>query len=239
MTYSIIARCPRTGRLGIGTTTTSLACGRRNESVRPNVGVSKSQAMYVRAHDPRALNLLALGYTPAAIMRVVEANDEDFAYRQTGIIDREGNVVAHTGAKCGKWAGHKVGAYYAAFGNWLSGPAVIDGMVDGFLADPELPLEDRLLLALEGGRNAGGQATAEIPKAERSAWLRVVDRHDYPEIDLRVDMHTDTVAELRRLLQEFRLYQSYYLQRSRNPQEAVPEETFVAQLQSAAGSPRP
>ena len=231
MTYSIIARCPRTGRLGIGTTTTSLACGRRNESVRPNVGISKSQAMYVRAHDPRALNLLASGYTPRAVMNMVEANDDDFEFRQTGIIDREGNVVAHTGANCGKWAGHKVGPYYAAFGNWLSGPAVVDGLVDGFLADPNLPLEDRLLLALEGGRKAGGQAAPGNPKAERSAWLRVVDQHDYPEIDLRVDMHTDTVAELRLLLQEFRRYQGYYLERSRNPQEAVPEETFVAQLQ--------
>jgi uncharacterized Ntn-hydrolase superfamily protein len=231
MTYSIIARCPRTGRLGIGTTTTSLACGRRNESVRPNVGISKSQAMYVRAHDPRALNLLASGYTPRAVMNMVEANDDDFAFRQTGIIDREGNAVAHTGAKCGHWAGHKVGPCYAAFGNWLSGPAVVNGLVDGFLADPNLPLEDRLLLALEGGRKAGGQAAPGQPKAERSAWLRVVDQHDYPEIDLRVDMHTDTVAELRLLLQEFRRYQSYYLERSRNPQEAVPEETFVARLQ--------
>jgi len=87
------------------------------------------------------------------------------------------------------------------------------------------------LLALEGGRKAGGQAAPGQPKAERSAWLRVVDQHDYPEIDLRVDMHTDTVAELRLLLQEFRRYQSYYLERSRNPQAAVPEETFVAQLQ--------
>src|ERR1700688_4465423 len=95
-------------------------------------------------------------------------------------------------------AGQQVGPYYAAFGNWLSGPAVVDGLVDGFLADPDLPLEDRLLLALEGGRKGGGQAAPGIPKAERSAWLRVADRHDYPEIDLRVDMHTDTVAELRR-----------------------------------------
>ena len=48
MTYSIIARCPRTGRFGVGSTTFSMACGRRNESVRPNVGISKSQAFYLR-----------------------------------------------------------------------------------------------------------------------------------------------------------------------------------------------
>ena len=61
MTYSIIARCPRSGRFGVGSTTFSMACGRRNESVRPNVGVSKSQAFYLRYVDPLALNMLAQG----------------------------------------------------------------------------------------------------------------------------------------------------------------------------------
>ena len=69
MTYSIIARCPRTGRFGVGSTTFSMACGRRNESVRPNVGVSKSQAFYLRYVDPLALNMLAQGYTPQHIVR--------------------------------------------------------------------------------------------------------------------------------------------------------------------------
>jgi len=229
MTYSIIARCPRTGRLGISTTTFSLACGRRNESIRPNVGISKSQAMYLRAHDPRALNLLAQGFTPRSAMNVVEANDDDFMYRQTGIIDREGNVVAHTGAKCGQWAGHTIGPYYAAFGNGLAGPQTVAGIIEGFLADSDAPLEDRLMSALEGGRKAGGQATNGIHRPERSAWLRVVDRQDYPEIDLRVDLHADTVAEMRRLLERFKLYRDYYRERCRNPQDALPEEDFVPQ----------
>jgi uncharacterized Ntn-hydrolase superfamily protein len=233
MTYSIIARCPRTGRLGIGTTTFSIACGRRNESVRANVGISKSQAMYIRAHDPRALNLLAQGFTPQSVMRVVEETDTDFAYRQTGIIDREGNVVAHTGTKCGPWAGHKVGPYYTAFGNGLAGPQVVEGIVSGFLSDPNALLEDRLLNGLEGGCNAGGQATNGRRRPERSAWLRVVDRLDYPEIDLRVDLHTDTLVELRRLLRRFKLYQDYYRERSRNPAHAIPEENFEAGLAAA------
>jgi uncharacterized Ntn-hydrolase superfamily protein len=233
MTYSIIARCPSTGRLGIGTTTFSLACGRRNESVRPNVGISKSQAMYLRAHDPRALNLLAQGFTPRSVMNVVEANDDDFMYRQTGIIDREGNVVAHTGAKCGQWAGHTVGPYYAAFGNGLAGPQTVAGIIEGFLADPDAPLEDRLMCALEGGCRAGGQATNGIHRPERSAWLRVVDRQDYPEIDLRVDFHADTVAEMRRLLDRFKVYRDYYGERCRNPRDALAEEDYVPEL--AAG----
>ena len=131
MTYSIIARCPRTGRFGVGSTTFSMACGRRNESVRPNVGVSKSQAFYLRYVDPLALNMLAQGHTPQHIVRMLAADDPDFDYRQFGIIDRENNVVAHTGPVCGQWAGHTVGPYYAAYGNGLAGPQVVAGIVAG------------------------------------------------------------------------------------------------------------
>ena len=164
MTYSIIARCPHTGRFGVGSTTFSMACGRRNESVRPNVGVSKSQAFYLRYVDPLALNMLAQGYTPQHIMRTLEADDPDFDYRQFGIIDRENNVVAHTGPGCGKWAGHTVGPYYAAYGNGLAGPQTVAGIISGFLKQPDAPLEDRLLLALEGGRDAGGQMSKGVPR---------------------------------------------------------------------------
>ena len=76
MTYSIVARCPRTGRFGVGSTTFSIACGRRNESIRPNVGISKSQAFYLRQVDPLALNLLEMGYKPSRIMQILEADEE-------------------------------------------------------------------------------------------------------------------------------------------------------------------
>jgi uncharacterized Ntn-hydrolase superfamily protein len=186
--------------------------------------------MYLRAHDPRALNLLAQGFTPRSVMRVVEENDEDFMYRQTGIIDREGDAVAHTGAKCGQWAGHTVGPYYAAFGNGLTGPQTVAGIVEGFLADYDAPLEDRLMSALEGGSKAGGQATNGIHRPERSAWLRVVGRQDYPEIDLRVDLHAHTIEEMRRLLERFKLYRDYYRERCANPGKAMPEVNFEQQL---------
>jgi uncharacterized Ntn-hydrolase superfamily protein len=233
MTYSIIARCPHTGRFGVATTTFSLACGRRNESLRPNVGVSKSQAFYLRRVDPFALNMLAQGHTPAHIARLLEADDPDFEYRQFGIIDREANVYAYTGPKIGQWAGQKVGPYYAAYGNGLLGPQTVEGIVAGFLAQPDAPLEERLLQGIERGRDAGGQASKGRHRPERSAWLRVVDRLDYPQIDLRVDMHDNTVAELRRIFEEFKRCGEYYDQCARDPANAPPEEVFVAQL--AAG----
>jgi uncharacterized Ntn-hydrolase superfamily protein len=228
MTYSIIARCQRTGRLGIGTTTFSLACGRRNESVRANVGIAKSQAMYMRAHDPRSLNLLAQGFAPASVMKIIEENDSDFAYRQTGIIDREGNVAVHTGAKCGPWAGHHVGDGFGTFGNGLAGPQTIEGLVAGFSKSPDAPLEDRLLEALEGGRDAGGQATNGVPRPERSAWLCIIDRGDVPEINLRVDLHDKTVAELRRLLTEFRGYRKFYETLANDPADALADARFAS-----------
>jgi uncharacterized Ntn-hydrolase superfamily protein len=201
MTYSIIARCPRTGRLGVGTTTFSIACGRRNESVRPNVGISKSQAFYVRATDPLVLNLLAQGFSPQYIMSKLKAMDPDFEYRQIGILDRSGAVSAHTGKDIGQWAGHLVGDGYVAYGNGLAGPQVVEGIVRGFMTQPDARLEHRLLQAIEGGRDAGGQANNGVPRPERSAWIRVVDRLDYPEIDVRVDLHTHAVAAIRRVLE--------------------------------------
>src|SRR5262249_20718913 len=227
MTYSIIARCPRSGRFGVGSTTFSIACARGSESLRPNVGISKSQAYYLRHVDPMVLNLLEQGYTPRRIMRVLEADDPDFDYRQIGIIDGESNVVAHTGAGVGKWAGHTVGPYYAAYGNGLAGPQTVEGIVRGFLEQPEAPLEERLLRALEGGRDAGGQMSNGRHRPERSAWIRVVDRGYAPEIDLRVDLHERTVAELRRILEEYKRYRTYYEKRCTHPGAAVPEEDLL------------
>lgn len=230
MTYSIIARCPRTGRFGVGTTTFSLACGRRNESLRPNVGVSKSQAFYLRRVDPFALNLLAQGHTPAHIAKLLEADDPDYEYRQFGIIDRESNVFAHTGPKIGQWAGHQVGPYYAAYGNGLAGPQTVEGIVAGFMSAPDAPLEERLMRGIEGGRDAGGQRFKGMNRPERSAWLRVVDRLDWPEIDLRVDMHAAAVSELRRLFEIYKRHAAYYQARSLDPRNAQPEEDVTADL---------
>jgi uncharacterized Ntn-hydrolase superfamily protein len=231
MTYSIIARCPSTGRFGVATTTFSLACGRRNESLRPNVGISKSQAFYLRRVDPFALNMLAQGHTPAHIARLLEADDADYEYRQFGIVDREGAVFVHTGPKINPWAGHEAGPYYAAYGNGLAGPQTIEGIVAGFMSDPDAPLEERLMRGIEGGRDAGGQATGGRHRPERSAWLRVVDRLDWPQIDLRVDMHETTVAELRRIFEAYKRRKPYYDRCAADPSNVEPEEVAFARAE--------
>ena len=234
MTYSIIARCPQTGRLGLGITTFSLAVGGRCEGVAANVGICKTQAFPNRGNDPLGIKLLAQGFAPARVMQLLEANDPDHAYRQIAIIDREGKVAAHTGAKTRGWSGHCVGEGCVSFGNGLVGPRVVEAMLAGFQAAAAEPLELRLLRALEAGRDAGGQGNAESHKPERSAAIKVVDRADYPEIDVRVDVHPTAVEEVRRVLEEFKRYEAFYRERGRKPREAMTQSAFVATLQPRA-----
>lgn len=230
MTYSIIGRCARSGQLGLGITTYSLAVGGRCEGVAANVGVCKTQAFPNRTNDLLATLLLAQGFTPARAMDVLAANDPEHAFRQIAIMDRDGTVAAHTGAGTRGWSGHLAGADCIEFGNGLVGPAVLDGLIAAFAAALEDSLEYRLMRALEGGRDAGGQGTAEAHKPERSAAIKVVDRQDYPEVDVRVDVHPGAVAELRRVLEEFKAYQEFYRERGRDPSQAMPQDVFVARL---------
>jgi len=231
VTYSIIARCPKTGRHGLGITTFSIAAGGRCEGILAGVGICKTQAYVNRGNDPLAIDLLAQGFTPAHVMDRLAANDPDHDYRQIAIMDRDGNGV---GSGTRPWSGHRVGPGYVAFGNVLAGPQVVEAIVAGFLADPEAPLEFRLLSALEGGRNAGGQVGAEGHLPERSAAIRVVADPDYPDIDVRVDLHDDAVIELRRVLEEFKRYEVFYRERGRKPREAITQDEFVARLERGA-----
>lgn len=232
MTYSIIGRCARTGRLGLGVTTYSLAVGGRCEGVAANVGICKTQAFPNRTNDPLALRLLADGYRPERVMAQLAANDPEHDFRQIAIMDREGRIAAHTGSGARGWAGHRIAGDCVVFGNGLVGPAVLDGLVAGFQSEPGRPLELRLMTALEGGRDAGGQGDATSHRAERSAVIKVVDRLDYPEVDVRVDVHPTAVEELRRVLDEFKLYEEFYRGRDRDPAKAIPQDVFAAQLEA-------
>ncbi|MBM3648890.1 MAG: DUF1028 domain-containing protein [Alphaproteobacteria bacterium] len=238
MTYSIIGRCARTGRLGLGITTFSLAVGGRCEGVAANVGICKTQAFPNRTNDPLAIGLLAQGHLPVRVMAMLAANDSEHDYRQIAIMDREGRIAAHTGSGTRGWSGHRIDGDCVAFGNGLVGPQVLAGLIAGFSARPDEALEHRLMRALEGGRDAGGQGDATGHRPERSAAIKVVDRVDYPEIDVRVDVHATAVEELRRVLEEFKAYEEFYRQRGRDPARAIPQDLFAKQLEARrAGRP--
>jgi uncharacterized Ntn-hydrolase superfamily protein len=231
MTFSIIARCPHSGRLGLGIATFSIGAGGRCEGMLAGVGVCKTQAFTNRGNDPLAIELMAQGYGPAQVMRMLEQNDPDHAYRQIGIIDRDGNGVGHTGSGTRPWSGHNVGKGYVAFGNVLAGPQVLEAICAGFEKEPDGLLEFRILSALEGGRNSGGQVGASGHLTERSAAIRVVADPDHPDIDVRVDLHDDAIVELRRVLEEFKRYEVFYRDRGRDPSTAMTQDEFVKQLE--------
>lgn len=212
MTFTVVARCARTGMLGVGTATHSPTVGLRVPFVRPMLGAVAIMAVADQRLGPTALRFLELGYkAPGAIDALVGADDYP-EYRQLGIVDDDGIAAARTGAMNTAWCGHRVGEGYVALGNALSGEAVVDAMERAYLADPGEDLEERLLRAIEAGRDAGGQ-----PAGQRSAALVVYDRKTFARVDLRVDLHDEPVGELRRIFDWYRPAIPYYDQRQVDP----------------------
>ena len=231
MTFTLLARCPKTGQVGIGIATYSICVGLYCNGLRGNVGATMSQAFVNQGNNPLALRLLAQGYTPQRVLDDLEANDPNHEYRQIAVIDRNGRLAASTGARNRGWAGHRVGEGYVAMGNVLTGEKTITAMAKAYEATASLSFERRLLAAIEAGRDAGGQSGVDGHLPERSAALMIYGDYDHAEIDLRVDLHDTAVEELRRAFEEYDLYRGYYRERGKNPKDAVPQYQFVAGLE--------
>ncbi|MFO1084204.1 MAG: DUF1028 domain-containing protein [Reyranellaceae bacterium] len=230
MTFTIVARCPRSGQVGIGIATYSICVGLYCNGLRGNVGATMTQAFVNQGNNTLALRLLAEGFTPAHVLAELAANDPDFAYRQIAVVDREGRAVAHSGPKTRGYAGHAVGEGYVAMGNVLAGHHVVEAIAKGYEAAADESFERRLLRAIEAGRDAGGQVGNDGHLTERSAAVLVHGAYDHAELDLRVDLHDHAVDELRRAFEEYELYRGYYRDRGKNPRGAIPQDAFVAQL---------
>jgi uncharacterized Ntn-hydrolase superfamily protein len=218
-TFSIVARCERTGMLGVGMATHAYAVGARCSYARAGLGAVATQAVT----DPRlgrlALNLLELGYSAPRALAEVVASDPHFAHRQVGIVDRDGNSAAETGKANKDWAGHIARKNFVAMGNYLVGPRTVAAMAESFERTADLELDERLLRAVEAARDAGGQH-----KGQRSAALLVYDREVYPWVDLRVDAHDEPIGELRRVSGLFQSVKRYFTVRVPDPETAPPPD---------------
>ena len=193
MTFSIVARCPQTGELGIAVSTAIPAVGAINPFARAQVGAIATQAVSNPYLGIDGLTLLAQGLAAAEVLERLLKADTDKEKRQLCIVDACDGVATFTGKEVQSWKGHLTGREYAVAGNLLVGGETIEAMADAFEATQGL-LADRLLLALEAGQAAGGDKRGRV-----SAALLVVKDEECPHIDLRVDEHTDPVAELRRI----------------------------------------
>ncbi len=222
MTFTCMARDAATGELGIATATRSLAVGSRVTHV------SRRGAVAIMAiADSRlgrlAQNLLANECPAPAVIAALAAADSYPEYRQLGVIDAAGGAAARTGAENRDFAGHHVRGGLIALGNVLVGEHVLDAIERGFAGET---LAERLLAALEAGRDAGGQHGGQ-----NSAALVVWGEHDFAQVDLRVDVHAEPVGELRRVFDAWKPAAGYYTDRQLDPRvrplhEALPGKGY-------------
>jgi uncharacterized Ntn-hydrolase superfamily protein len=207
MTFSIVARDPVTGDIGVAVQSKFLAVAAAVPYARCNVGAIATQALANLSWGPRGLDALAAGATAEeALARLVES-DERADRRQAGIVDATGRPAAHTGSGCSSWAGHQLGDGFSCQGNILVSAATVDAMVAAMEASPGRPLADRLVAALAAGQAAGGDS-----RGQQSAGLLVVREgggyggQSDRLVDLRVDDSPDPIGELGRLLRLHTLY---------------------------------
>lgn len=204
-TFSLVARDPDSGDFGIAVASKFLAVGAVVPWAEAGVGAVATQSHANPDFGPRGLALMASGAGPEDILAVFARNDSELAKRQFGLVLANGESLSYTGQECHPWAGGKFAPNYAAQGNLLAGPEVVEGLGATFLSHADLPFPERLVAALAAGDEAGGDK-----RGRQSAALLVVgEGKGYGGmsrwIDLRVDDHENPVKELGRLLTIHRL----------------------------------
>lgn len=218
-TYSIVARCRRSGMLGMATTSSSVAVASRCMFVRAGVGAIATQNLT----DPRlgllGLDLLARGYSaPPAVRELVRAGLYP-EYRQIACVDSDGQSAVWTGNRALPRYAELAADDVAIAGNSLSDERVVAMMAEKFSAMSSHHLASRLLAAIRAGFDAGGEAG----HGERSAGLIVCDRESYPVIDLRIDWdEVNPVAALENLWARFSPQMTTFLDWAKRPTEFDP-----------------
>ncbi len=215
MTFSIAARCARTGRFAVAVASSSPAVAARCAYARAGVGAALSQ----NVTDPRlgthALDLLALGAGADDAVRILRATAPHAEHRQVAVIDARGGVAAFSGARALGVHAIAPGGDCIAAGNLLANPDVPAAMIAAFAASSASDLGTRVIGAMQAGLAAGGEAGPV-----RSAGLLMVDRVPWPVADLRVDWHDAPVAELVRLWEVWQPQLTAYVTRALDPDAA-------------------
>jgi uncharacterized Ntn-hydrolase superfamily protein len=218
VTFSLLGRCDRTGQLGMVISSSSPAVAARCAHTRPRIGVAASQNVTDPRLGPALLDALARrgGDAQAAVDEVVAAH-EHAEHRQLALLGVTGDAAVHTGASALGTHGARVGPGCAAAGNLLAGEAVLDAMIELFVACANEDLGDRLMAGLRAAIDAGGEAGPV-----HSAGLLVTGEVQWPVADLRVDWHEDPVSELETAWAVYRPQLRDYVIRALDP-TAAPE----------------
>lgn len=216
MTFSIVARCARSGAFGVAVASSSPAVAGRCAHGRPGIGAVATQNITDPRLGPAALDLLAQGLPAEAALARLCAKAPHIAYRQLALVDARGGTAAWSGA-------HTLGTHRTvqgpgavAAGNLLASPDVPERMLAAFLARPGAALGARLVEAMQAGVAAGGEAGPV-----HSAGLLVVQDVAWPVADLRVDWaESDPVAALAALWRRWAPEMAAYVTRALDPAAA-------------------
>jgi uncharacterized Ntn-hydrolase superfamily protein len=206
MTYSLVARDPETGELGVAVQSHFFSVGSVVCWAEPGVGAVATQAFAETSYGPRGLELMRSGRSAMGALGELVDKDQGEASRQVAMIDGAGRVAVHTGQRCIPEAGHRVGAQMSVQANMMRRDTVPDAMLDAYQAT-QGDLATRMLAALdaaeaEGGDVRGRQSAALLivgGRRTQTPWEQVV-------FDLRVEDNSDPLRELRRLSELRRAY---------------------------------
>lgn len=199
-TYSIVARDPATGALGVAVQSHWFQVGPIVPWAEPGVGAVATQSFVEVSYGPRGLDLMRAGKSPKEALDQLTEADEHRAVRQVAMVDARGRVAAWTGESCIPAAGHQTGEGYSVQANLMDKPTVWGAMAKAYEGSAGKPLAERLLAALDAAEAEGGDI-----RGRQSAALLVVSGDKPAEswggrkVDLRVDDHPDPLGELRRL----------------------------------------
>jgi uncharacterized Ntn-hydrolase superfamily protein len=227
MTFSIAARDPRNGWLGVATSSKALAAGSAVPYVRKGAGAIASQSFVNPYLGIDGLVLLEQGLPAERAVEHLIEGDPGRELRQLGIVDADGRTAAYTGERCIPWAGHVLGGGYVCLGNILMGEAVVKAMATAFEHTLEEELPERLMQALEAGQAAGGDR-----RGRQSAGIYIIAAEEYPWCDLRVDDHENPVPELRRVLEVYKREEVPYLQVSPRRDDYIPHWDVVTNIRN-------
>ena len=198
-TYSIIARDPVTGELGMGVQSKAFAAGNRAVHGKGGLVIIAHQASANPMYGAIGVELLEAGYSPQEALDIMVASDEDRDRRQVAILDAEGRSAAWTGTGPGDYKGHHCGVDYCAQGNSIAGPQVVEALSRSFEGSAG-HLAERLMDALDAAEAAGGDRRGKQSGAILVVSPRVRDGFSDRVVDIRVDDHREPLLELRRVL---------------------------------------
>ena len=216
MTFSIAGRCARTGMFGVAITTSSISVGSRCPHARAGVGAVATQNITDPHLATMVLDAMEAGKDAANAVETVTKGREFIDYRQLTAVDARGNTAHFTGKNILGTNAISEDTDCVAAGNLLSSEAVAKGISDGFTANPDAHLAERLLQGIEGGLAAGGEGGPV-----HSAALLVSGSQPFALVDLRVDWEeVGPIEKLRRLWEAYEPQMNDYLNRAINPTAA-------------------